>query len=341
MQWWNEFVSWLNSTEGQRVVTTAILPFVAILVAGILAALIARSFSKRVLAFQDREMKASAITALIGAGRKATSWGSLGGEEKQRVDNQLNEADIRVRLLPMNGASAAADWAAHELAAMKKNSSNYSFQAEQTFVDYRNRLLEWQDKPKRARKLFAFDLEQWRTDEETAAKAQAEKQQQRSSKPSTESPRTASLAPLAPAALGSATSTTTPAFTAPATPAAEPVVVPTSTTSRDDVSTPSASEARNADDSQSDVPAAASTPDSQNSDEYEAPRPFGYPTRTTAPAEPTVVASEDTPTTTPAAQDTDEDTVTAVHDIYAPPINAGTVRQRTDPDPTFDDQVSR
>jgi hypothetical protein len=336
MQWWNEFLTWLDSTEGQRVVTTAILPFLAILAAGVLAALIARSFSKRVLAFQDREMKASAITALIGAGRKATSWGSLGGEEKQRVDNQLNEADIRVRLLPMNGASAAADWAAHELAAMKKNSSNYSFQAEQTFVDYRNRLLEWQDKPKRARKLFAFDLEQWRTDEETAAKAQAEKQQQRSSRAASESSATASLTPLAPAALSSATtSATTPAAAVPANPVAEPASAPASVDLRNDEHNDGASEDRNADDIQPAPSPASGAPEDQNSDEYEAPRPFGYPTRTTPTAEPTDAPSEN------STQDTDEDTVTAVHDIYAPPINAGTVRQRTDPDPTFDDQISR
>lgn len=305
MQWWNEFLTWLNSIEGRRVVTTAILPFLAILISGVVAALIARSFSKRVLAFQDREMKASAITALIGAGRKATSWSSLGGEEKQRVDNQLNEADIRVRLLPMTGASAAADWAAHELAAMKKNSANYSFQAEQTFVDYRNRLLEWQNKPKRARKLFAFDLEQWRTDEEAAAKATAEKQQQRAAKPAADTVATPAVFPLVPAAI------------APAS-AAEPTIVP-ATASTDE------------------TPTRTERLFERDNAENDGPRPFGFPSNDTAAVEPTDTAAEQETT----SQDADEDTVTAVHDVYAPPVNAGTVRQRTDPDPTFDDQISR
>jgi hypothetical protein len=297
MQWWNEFLTWLNSIEGRRVVTTAILPFLAILVSGVVAALIARSFSKRVLAFQDREMKASAITALIGAGRKATSWSSLGGEEKQRVDNQLNEADIRVRLLPMTGASAAADWAAHELAAMKKNSANYSFQAEQTFVDYRNRLLEWQNKPKRARKLFAFDLEQWRTDEESAAKTVAEKQQQRAAKPATEGAAATAVSPLA-------------------TATAAPVAVPAPET---------------------EAAPRTERPFDRETEETSGRRPFGYAPEDSAADKPTDAAPEDTQT----ADDTDEDTVTAVHDVYSPPVNAGTVRQRTDPDPTFGDQISR
>lgn len=178
MQWWNDFMSWLSSDDGWRVISTAVIPFVAILVAGVLAALIARASSKRILAFQDREIKAAAVMALIGAGRKATVWSSLGGDEKQRVDNQLSEADIRIRLLPVNGANAAGDWAAHELAAMKKNSASFSFQAEQTFVEYRDRLLEWQNKPKRARKLFAYDLEQWRYEDEAVDKSLVQKQQE-------------------------------------------------------------------------------------------------------------------------------------------------------------------
>ncbi len=177
MQWWNQFIAWLSTDAGRVVIQNGVIPFVAIVVAGVIAAMIGRAASKRILAFQDRELKAAAVMALIGAGRKATLWSSLGGDEKQRVDNQLHEADIRVRLLPLNGTNAAADWAAHELGKMKKNSSSFSFQAEQSFVDYRDRLLEWQSKPKRARKLFAYDLEQWRY-EDAADKNLVEKQQE-------------------------------------------------------------------------------------------------------------------------------------------------------------------
>jgi hypothetical protein len=161
MTWWNDIVAWFGSTAGSRVFLSIILPFVAIIVAGVIAALIGRGSARRVLDHQDRELKSSAIVALIVVGRKAALWSSLGADEKQHVDSLMSEADIRVRLLPVNGASSAADWAAHELAAMKKNSASFSFQAEQTFLDYRDRLLEWQSKPGRARKLFSFDLNRW------------------------------------------------------------------------------------------------------------------------------------------------------------------------------------
>ena len=231
MQWWNDFMSWLTSDDGWRVVTTAIIPFLAILIAGLLAAVIARGSSRRILEFQDRELKAAAVLALIGAGRKATVWSSLGGDEKQRVDNQLSEADIRIRLLPVNGANAAGDWAAHELAAMKKNSASFSFQADQTFVDFRDRLLEWQNKPKRARKLFAYDLEQWRYEDEAVDKSLVQKQQEWAANQVDETPLAASVA-SATAAAATTPATAPVASTAPVAPstpepAAAPPVAPT------------------------------------------------------------------------------------------------------------------
>jgi hypothetical protein len=169
MDWWNGFVAWFNSASGSRIFLSAILPFVAIVLAGIIAAAIGRGSAQRVLAHEDRELTGAALIALIVVGRKASIWTSLGADEKQHVDSLMSEADIRVRLLPVGGASQAADWAAHELADMKKNSASFSFQAEQDFVDYRDRLLDWQAKPRRARKLFASDLEQWRYEDGSPA----------------------------------------------------------------------------------------------------------------------------------------------------------------------------
>ena len=174
MAWWNDFVAWFNSASGSRVFLSTILPFLAIVVAGIIAALIGRGFAKRVVDHQDRELKGAAIMALIVVGRKASIWSSLGADEKQHVDSLMSEADIRVRLLPVSGANTAADWAAHQLADMKKNSASFSFQADQTFGDYRDRLLDWQNKPGRAKKLFASDLSQWRYEGESPASAPAQ-----------------------------------------------------------------------------------------------------------------------------------------------------------------------
>jgi hypothetical protein len=167
-EWWNDIVRWFVSPTGRTIFTSAILPVLAILVAAILAALIARGSIKRLIAQQDREQKASAIATLIASGRRAATWGTLSAAEKDHVDHQISEAEVRVRLLPAAGASLAADWAAHQLATMKTNSVNYSFQAEQDLSDLEDGLIAWHAKPSRARKLFAQDLAAWKYESSAA-----------------------------------------------------------------------------------------------------------------------------------------------------------------------------
>lgn len=167
-QWWNTFVSWVASDEGFRILSATVLPFLAILIAGILAAGIARSAVKRTLRRHDRELQSSAVAALIVAGRKAAAWSGLSANEKEHADTLATEAEVRVRLLPLPGAGAAADWAAHQLREMKANSASFTFQAEQTLEEYRDRLVEWQQRPKGAKRLFKDDLERWRFEQSQA-----------------------------------------------------------------------------------------------------------------------------------------------------------------------------
>lgn len=162
MDWWNDLTDWTSSDTGWRVLSGAMIPFVAIVVAGVIAALIGRSATKRVVALQERESKNAAVAAILTAARKAAAWGSLGHDERAYADHLAEDADIRLRLLPVQGAPLAANWAQHEIADIKKNSSTFSFQADQSLAEFRDRLLDWQARPSRARKLFKADLERWK-----------------------------------------------------------------------------------------------------------------------------------------------------------------------------------
>ncbi|QYH35816.1 hypothetical protein [Salinibacterium sp. M195] len=162
LQWWDEIVSWFTSRDGQAFVSDTLLPFLGIVVGGIIVGMIARSSLRRLIGQQDRQAKAAAVAALISSGRRAAVWSTLSAGEKEHVDYQASEAEVRVRLLPLKGANIAADWAAHKLAAMKKNSVNYSFQAEQDLAELQEGLLDWQARPGRAKKLFAQDLASWK-----------------------------------------------------------------------------------------------------------------------------------------------------------------------------------
>ena len=178
MQWWNDFVEWFYSDAGWRIVSTAILPFLAILVAVLISAAIARGTVRRLIAQQDREASASAVSSVINVARRAAVWSNISGPEQDHLSYQSSEATTRMRLLPISGASLAADWSEHQITDIKRNSTGFSMLAEQSSIDVRDRLIEWHHKPSRAKKLFAADVDQFRYEDKTVDKDLIEKQRQ-------------------------------------------------------------------------------------------------------------------------------------------------------------------
>lgn len=165
MQWWDNFVHWFYSDAGSYVFTTAIVPGVAIVVAGIIGALIGRGATKRIVGMHEREERAASIIAMIGAARRFARWNTLSAPEQQHADHIALECDARMRLLPVSGAALAADWATHQLGELKRSAVSFSFQAEQSLTEFRQRLIEWQSHPGRAKKLFKNDLDSWAYEE--------------------------------------------------------------------------------------------------------------------------------------------------------------------------------
>ena len=164
MQLLNDFLDWFNSSEGTRVVTTMVLPFLAIVVAGIIAAIVIRGSIARLLTKQEVAQRASAVEALIAVGEKGSQWSGLSGQTRDHFEAQTSVASIRVRLLPAPGAAMASAWAEYQLAEIKRNSANFSVAADQGYAEYRDRLIEWHHRPSRARKLFTQDIERFRLD---------------------------------------------------------------------------------------------------------------------------------------------------------------------------------
>ena len=173
MTWGNDVVQWWASDEGWRVLTGAVIPALAILVAGVVAALIARGSTKRLLKHHDRDALTSAVGAFVLAGRTAAEWHDHDEAEQRHVDQLISEAETRLRLLPIPGAALAANWASHQLESMKGHSSSFRFQAQQTLGDYRDALIAWSQKPRAAKKLFGADLERWRYETDETAEPPA------------------------------------------------------------------------------------------------------------------------------------------------------------------------
>lgn len=173
MTWGNSILDWLASDEGWRVLSGTVIPAVAIVVAGVVAALIGRTTTRRLIAMHKRDALAAALSGFLLAGRRAAEWYALGDIDRAQTDHLVAEAETRIRLLPIAGSGLAARWAAHELESMKRDSAGFRFQAQQTLSDYRDRLVAWSEKPRRAKKLFGPDLERWRF--EAAGEAASER----------------------------------------------------------------------------------------------------------------------------------------------------------------------
>ncbi|MGH1548543.1 hypothetical protein ACRAWB_04950 [Leifsonia poae] len=175
MQWWNDFVDWLSSPAARPVIFYAAVLAVAVILSGLIAAWIARGALKGLLSRTDRQQKASAIAALVDAATEASVWNSLTPAEQVLSDRAVGQADIMVRLLPIKSSGLAANWAGHQLAELKRASATFGYQADPAIAEFRDRLIEWQNKPGRARKIFQSDLERWRfenTDNERSLIAQ-------------------------------------------------------------------------------------------------------------------------------------------------------------------------
>ena len=126
--------TWLTSSDSQSTVFAAVVLFVAVLAAGLLAAWISSSAVKRVVAQRDREAKTAAIAALVDAATEASVWNSLTPQEQVLADRAVGQADILVRLLPIRGSDIAANWAAHQLHELKRASATFGYQLDPAVV---------------------------------------------------------------------------------------------------------------------------------------------------------------------------------------------------------------
>lgn len=175
MQWWNDFVDWLLLPSTRPAIFYSVVLAVSVIISGLLAAWIARGAIKGLLSRTDRQQKASAIAALVDAATEASVWNSLTPGEQVLSDRAVGQADIMVRLLPIKGSGIAANWAGHQLAELKRSSATFGYQLDPAVAEFRDRLIEWQNKPSRARRIFQSDLERWRfesSDTERALLAQ-------------------------------------------------------------------------------------------------------------------------------------------------------------------------
>ncbi len=167
---WDAFVAWFQSPSGQRVLDAAVIPALAILVAGVVAALVARAAVRSLLRRADRDSAAGIVAAFVEAAR-ALGDGEPQGAERERIGRLRTEADVRVRLSGVPGAALAAEWASLRLEGIERDAGSPVPQTTAAVEEVRDRLLAWVARPRRAKRLFGADVERLAA-ERTARRAE-------------------------------------------------------------------------------------------------------------------------------------------------------------------------
>lgn len=171
----HDFFTWLFSAEARTAWFTAAVIFVSMLFSAWVAARVTRRTAAKLIAQRDFELRASAITTLVDAATEAAVWNSITPAEQVLSDRAVGQAITMIRMLPVKGSDAAASWAAHQLAELKRASASFGYELDPAVNAFRDRLVEWQKSPNRARRGFLNDLASWAVlDETPAAKLAAE-----------------------------------------------------------------------------------------------------------------------------------------------------------------------
>ncbi|QHC55588.1 hypothetical protein EV639_101577 [Rathayibacter tanaceti] len=162
---WNEFLSWIRTSDGHQAIFTAAVILLAVVIGVVVTASVFRASIARLIRQQDHERKNAIIATLVDAAVDASAWNVLSQSERVLSDRASAQAETHLRLLPVKGSGVAANWAAHELAELKHTSSTGGYQTQASVGEFRDRLVQWRDRPGRARKAFLADLERWRFSE--------------------------------------------------------------------------------------------------------------------------------------------------------------------------------
>lgn len=209
---WDAFVAWFQSPSGQRVLDSAVIPALAILVAGVVAALIARAAVRSLLRRADRDAVAGVVAAFVEVARVLGATVPQGAE-RERAGRLRTEADVRLRLSGVTGAATAAEWASLRLDAIERDAASPVPQTTAAMEEVRDRLLAWVARPRRAKRLFGADVER------LGAERTARREAQRPAQP-TEAE--AESFPDAPGKQETTVEATPAAIPAPVSPAAGP-----------------------------------------------------------------------------------------------------------------------
>ena len=158
----SDLVAWFTNPDNFGTVLSVGVTLLALILGLVIGGVIVSSQSRKQQRTADELAKSNVVADALDATIDIAAWSSLSPAAQAQVDRTIARVDVRLRVLPVQGAGAIADWTGHQLAELKRVSGVGGGAAAQTTLDlFRDRLVLFIYNPKRASKLCERDLERW------------------------------------------------------------------------------------------------------------------------------------------------------------------------------------
>lgn len=155
----SDVASWIGNADNFGTVVTVASTLIALILGLIIGGIIVSNQSGSLQRTMDELAKAGVVTDVLDCTNEVVVWSQLSPASQAASDRAVTRADVRLRVLPVQGAGVIADWTAHQIAEIKRNSNGAPLQAQ--LNEFRDRLVLWMYNPKRAAKQCQRDLERW------------------------------------------------------------------------------------------------------------------------------------------------------------------------------------
>jgi hypothetical protein len=157
----SDLATWFADPNNFGTLVTAATSIVALILGLIIGGMIVSSQAGKQTRAADEHAKASVVAEVLDATTELAVFASLPAAAQAASERAVARVDVRLRVLPVQGAGSVADWTGHQLNELKRASSVGVTAAQTTLDVVRDRLVLWIYNPKRAAKQCQRDLEKW------------------------------------------------------------------------------------------------------------------------------------------------------------------------------------
>lgn len=157
----SDMATWIANPDNFGTLVSAATSIVALILGLIIGGMIVSSQVGKQTRTSDEHAKSTVVADVLDTTTELAVFASLSAAAQAATNRAIARVDVRLRVLPVQGAGSVADWTGHQLNELKQASAVGVTAAQTTLDLIRDRLVLWIYNPKRAAKQCQRDLDRW------------------------------------------------------------------------------------------------------------------------------------------------------------------------------------